>query len=123
MSTEGNIEKLPKWAQHDIALLKREIAEQAEMIGRLRTVVTNDCHEGIVIDPYGKYPIHYHPTNTIRLWVKPNQFAIDVSMRKSQYGPSKEPGLIVSGYGLRGTGCIVMSPIAGNVIHIGEGER
>lgn len=122
MSTEGNITKLPKWAQHEIEHLQRQVADRDALIGRLRTVVTREAEEGIIIDPYGSHPIYFDPANTVRLWLKPGKFAIDVSMRANMYGP-RMPHLNVSGYGLRSTGMIAIVPVAGNVIAVAEGER
>jgi hypothetical protein len=118
----SDVSKLPKWAQEHIADLERTVVNLDEKLHKSWSVVAKDPQQGIVVDPYGDHPLALDPGFTVRLWVKPKEFAVDVSMRASMYGPPN-PHLNVSGYGLRSTGLISVAPIAGNVIAVSEGER
>lgn len=119
----AHIAKLPVWAQEHISSLVRKLAEAEQHIVALgRTVPKGERHEkDIVVGPYSRLPQIVKPNETLRFWIDPEKFAIDLHMRNSSWF-GKGPALTVQGYGIRLSSRLIVHPGSSNTIYIG-GEQ
>jgi hypothetical protein len=118
-----HIAKLPKWAQDHISSLVRNLEDAHDHIVSLgRTVPKGERHEkDIVVGPYSKFAQILKADQTVRFWVDPDKFAIDIHMRRSSWFGTG-PALTVQGYGIRTASRLIVHPGSSNTIYIG-GEQ
>ena len=116
-ATAERIAKLPAWARDHIESLERKVHEADTFITDTTTLAVRDENKGIVVNPYRDRALVLPDDATLRFWLEPAVFAIDVHMRSHLYGPNR-PALAISGNGLRKSSSIIIWPSASNVVHV-----
>jgi len=112
------IDKLPQWAQSHILRLVQQLETAEEALRNTKTLGNRDTNVGIVVNPYGDYPLLLPKDATVRFWIEKGDLALDVDMRNNMFSPAR-PTLHISGYGHRATSSIVVYPSASNTAYIG----
>jgi hypothetical protein len=112
------IEKLPQWAQLHILRLVQQLETAEEALRNTQTLGDTHTKKGIVLNPYRDYPLLLPKDATVRFWIEPDVFALDVDMRANLYSPGI-PALHVTGYGQRASSSVVVYPSASNTVFIG----
>lgn len=116
--------KLPAYARDHINNLERALEETEETLYKTFSVLPRKMYEegkladkrhveGIIVDPNGEHPLAILKAMTVRFWLVPDRFFIDVQIVSG----AKRPHLRILG-----ATSLSIQPSSGNLVHLEEGK-